>query len=98
MEAEWMPQLPDVCTRRRLVPPARPLHQGLRLNAYWTRERILRALCLWTDEYGVTPKMTQWRRATPWTPAAQTVVERFGTWNAAVTTAGLRARGVGQTW
>lgn len=57
---------------------------------FWTERAIVLALQLWAELYGSPPRMLDWRTqrrgAFPWDT---TVVDTFGTWNAAVEAAGL---------
>lgn len=62
---------------------------------YWTVERVLTAITAWERQHGAPPTSTEWRTATPRTPAAQTVHELFGSWNMAIACAGFRPRRTG---
>jgi hypothetical protein len=70
---------------------------------YWTRERILRALQRDAKARGKAPSSTEWRRALgvqqlafsrrgQRRPSLSTVLLVFGSWNAALTAAGLPTR------
>lgn len=61
------------------------------MSAYWTPDRIRQAMQDWNQQHGGQPKMESWRRATPFTPSAQTVVTVFGSWNVAIVSAGFVA-------
>lgn len=58
----------------------------------WTSERILVALREDAVRQGRSPKAREWMRSRPGRPTLTTVVERFGTWNAAILAAGLVPR------
>lgn len=68
--------------------PAR--HGG---QVYWTRERIVAALDRWANEHGTPPKAREWMASGPWWPSHRSVLNRFGSWNAAMTAAGFLPRG-----
>ena len=78
-----------------------------RSSAKWTKETIIAAIHEWVRLAGRAPAATDWntgvavtgdraalRRAGDW-PATNTVVGKFGTWNAAIVAAGLEPR---QPW
>jgi hypothetical protein len=80
--------------RDRAIDPCRTVPDGRRPNRwlvlYWTAERIIRAIHSWAKLHGgEPPKYNDWSRATDAHPARITVVERFGSWNAAIAAAGL---------
>ena len=54
------------------------------MPTYWTEERVVEALEAWSLEHGAPPTVTDWRNATPTTPSAVTVADRFGSWNSAL--------------
>lgn len=56
---------------------------------YWTHDRILAAFRDWAHAHGRPPRAMEWVLATPATPNAKTVMRRFGSWNAAVASAGF---------
>lgn len=60
---------------------------------YWTRDRILDALRNYQAQTGQAPTVKTWGCATPEHPAARQVIERFGSWNAALDAAGFYPRG-----
>ena len=64
-----------------------------------TREQIVAALRAWNGEHGAPPRepdwtsaSSRWREEWPRWPGAGTVVRVFGSWNAALQTAGLPTR------
>lgn len=62
----------------------------------WTRARIIEAL---QDEHartGRAPTKQGWEKAAPEHPAAPTVYDKFGSWNAALEAAGLPTRRQGE--
>jgi hypothetical protein len=61
----------------------------------WTRELIIYALDLHHRRHLRVPTKREWEKAGEDHPSLMTVRRAFGSWNAAVTAAGLRARGPG---
>jgi Homing endonuclease associated repeat len=55
----------------------------------WTDEAIIAALRAWAQKYGASPKEVAWRRAGEGHPSSTCVSQHFGTWNRALTAAGL---------
>lgn len=82
----------DTDDREREARRAPAVGRGRRGGFVWSRANILYAIDLWHREHLRSPSVTDWSRAGENHPAARTVFERFGSWNAAVTAAGLRAR------
>lgn len=81
-----------------------------RPKKYWTRERIIEAICEWVAEYGEPPTAMQWspsqarRAGLGWMaerwesgewPVLTTVQKAFGSWNAGIAAAGFTPRGIG---
>jgi len=58
----------------------------------WTRRKIVAALKREAKQRGRTPTMREWAKATSSHPNYATVVEHFGSWNAAIEAAGLTLR------
>lgn len=65
---------------------------------YWTRDRIVEAIQAWHRNTGTTPKVSDWRQATPFAPAHATVTKRFGSWNQAIEAAGFVGRTRRESW
>lgn len=64
---------------------------------YWTKERIIAAIHEHAEQNGGEPPAAfQWSRAMPHRPCASNVLYQFGSWNAAITAAGLRPRPKGR--
>lgn len=55
---------------------------------YWTKDEILATLGEFAEEHGRSPRLGDFR-AKGSAPNAETICRRFGSWNAAVTAAGL---------
>lgn len=66
------------------------------MSYLWTADRILAAIREWDIEHCSPPTFTAWRGATLHTPSAQTVCERFGSWNVALAIAGCPTRKTGR--
>lgn len=62
----------------------------------WTREKIIAAFDRWHATHLRAPSAREWYTAGRDHPSSWTVWNTFGTWNAAVTAAGLRARQRGE--
>lgn len=58
----------------------------------WPREATLRAIRRWAESRGAPPTSVQWRRANAEHPSEATVRRLFGSWNAAIETAGFPPR------
>lgn len=58
----------------------------------WNKWLILDAIYHHFRLTGAPPKYTQWAKAGKNNPSAQTVVDHFGSWNAAIATAGFPTR------
>jgi hypothetical protein len=73
---------------------------GPRKGFRWTRELIIYSIDLWHRKYLEAPTQDDWERAGPDHPCRLTVLRVFGTWNVAVTAAGLKARpqGMNRGW
>jgi hypothetical protein len=65
------------------------------VKVHWTRELIIYALDLHHRRHLRVPTKREWEKAGEDHPSLMTVRRTFGSWNAAVTAAGLRARGPG---
>lgn len=61
----------------------------------WTCEAVIAALQADAVRLGRPPKLNEWRNASPHHPSATTVRDRFGSWNHALTAAGLPTRKIG---
>lgn len=61
----------------------------------WTREKIIDAIAAHVLEHGETPTANGWANASDTHPGQSTVIQRFGSWKAAIVAAGFepRARG-----
>jgi hypothetical protein len=59
-----------------------------RRSAAWTPDEVVETIRAWTAQNGRLPAGWEWLRAGPGHPAKSTVVERFGSWQAALTAAG----------
>ncbi len=59
---------------------------------HWTPERIIRTIQAWNDEHGAPPTMDDWKGTKQGRPTAGCVVSHFGTWNNAISAAGLPPR------
>ena len=57
----------------------------------WTRGRVVQAMQRWYGERGRPPTRSDWQQASDWHPAASTVYRVFGSWNAALKAARLKA-------
>ena len=57
-------------------------------------QEILRALRTWAQAHELVPLSTEWDAS----PHADVIASRFGTWNAALSTAGLRPRQIRRAW
>lgn len=64
----------------------------------WTKAKILRAVKRFYAENERIPIKTEWdvRSRPVWTPSADTVARVFGTWNAAIETAGFESQEAGR--
>lgn len=64
------------------------------LGAIWTKEAIVFAIQRWAHEFGDPPTSKCWNgaRRPPGYPSAQTVKEKFGTWNNGIRAAGFQPR------
>ncbi len=69
---------------------------GPREGFRWTPETIAYAIDLWHRRHLRTPTAAEWEQAGPNHPSRQTVLRRFGSWNAAIRAAGFRPRAQGQ--
>ena len=78
---------PAAVTRAGLKPP-RPASGSQRV---WTRGRIVEAMQRWYGEHGRPPTRSDWQKASDWHPAASTVYRVFGSWEAALKAARLKA-------
>lgn len=90
-------------------PPERCHPCATEHRRYWTRDRIIQAIRDWSDQYGAPPgaydwdtgrlkqiNPARWKRfyAGRW-PHQHTVLEMFGSWNAAIAAAGFTPRKIG---
>jgi hypothetical protein len=67
----------------RLQTVAAPVHYA------WNHDEMTGALQAWTRKHGQPPTSTQWARAAPEHPSADTIRAHFGPWNQALEAAGL---------
>lgn len=58
----------------------------------WHDQAIVDAIQFWHDTHGRVPTKSDWGRATTSHPSPNTVVRVFGSWNAAIRSAGLALR------
>ena len=96
---EWIAGSPDrpgsLCVRRRFGSWERALKRaGLKANArrqgrYWTDAEIKQALRAWARRHGRAPKARDWTRAQQSHPCARSVAHHYGSFQAAVSAAGL---------
>jgi len=96
---EWLAGSPDrpgsLCVRRRFGTWERALRRaGLKANArrqgrYWTDSEIIAALRAWAKRNGRAPKARDWTRAQPTHPCGRSVAQHYGSFQAALTAAGL---------
>ncbi|MGO9490374.1 MAG: recombinase family protein [Solirubrobacteraceae bacterium] len=96
---EWLTGSPDrpgsLCVRRRFGSWERALHRArLTANArgqgrYWSDTEIEVALRTWTVSHGRAPRAGDWTQAQRSHPCSRSVSLRYGTFQAAVTAAGL---------
>ena len=96
---EWLAGSPDrpgsLCVRRRFGTWERALKRaGLNANArrqgrYWTDDEIIASLRAWAKRHGRAPKAADWTRAQRAHPCSRSVAQHYGSFQAAVTTAGL---------
>lgn len=75
-------------------------------NGFWTQDRIIEAIKLWQERHGGIPAATDWNSAFAnryddrryldhtW-PRLGTVQAKFGSWNKALTAAGIQPRKMG---
>ena len=86
--------------RRELMLDARNLLDPEEGEVYWTRERIIKAIRRWVRVHGYTPIADEWNgglgAAFDYEPGERpsrgTILDRFGTWNAAIEAAGYEPR------
>lgn len=63
------------------------------LNVEWTPERIVGAIKRYSDEHGRQPVSNEWLIDRPeYAPPVSTVINRFGSWSAAIKAAGFETR------
>jgi hypothetical protein len=55
----------------------------------WSKQEVVVALVQWAAEHDESPASGDWRRGAPERPCSKTVCVHFGSWQAAVTAAGL---------
>jgi hypothetical protein len=67
-----------------------PARKPVLRNKPWATEDILQALSDWTKEHGHPPIAHDWVRASPTTPSLGTVTNHCGSWQNALTAAGLK--------
>jgi hypothetical protein len=58
----------------------------------WSRADIVDAILRHVELYGEPPRYEQWRKAADGHPRAATVERKFGSWDAAIASAGWRPR------
>jgi hypothetical protein len=83
-----------------LEPTQAVIGPGPRAGFRWSAELIVYAIDLWHRTHLEAPTQDDWERAGPNHPCRLTVLREFGTWNAAIRAAGLRARprGTNRNW
>jgi hypothetical protein len=83
----------ETSSERRIGP-------GPRTGFRWNRELIAYAIELWHRNHLTAPSQDDWERAGSDHPCRLTVLRVFGTWNAAISAAGLapRPRGRNRRW
>jgi Homing endonuclease associated repeat len=86
--------LVDPLERRRRRSRKGTGYRGARRN--WTEEKIIEALRAEAEWLGRTPRADDWRKAAPEHPVFNTVLQRFGSWPAALLAAGLADGGQGE--
>jgi hypothetical protein len=79
------------------APPIEPVRPGPRQGFRWTAATIGYAIDLWHRKYLRTPTALEWERAGEDHPCRGTVNRVFGSWNAAISSAGFRPREQGQS-
>ena len=105
---EWQhagPDHPTAATMRTHFGPWRnalkeagltPTRKPSNRSAHWTDQKILDALRAWTKEHGRAPLGVEWITCPPGHPCYNTVRNHFGTWQKALTAAGLTPRPIRQ--
>ena len=73
-------------------PEATMIGPGPRAGFRWTRPLIVYAIDLWHRTHLEAPTQDDWERAGQDHPCRLTVIREFGTWNNAISAAGLRPR------
>ncbi len=68
------------------------MRSGPREGFRWNRESIVYAIDLWHRRHLKTPTVAEWERAGHDHPCRQTVLRVFGSWSAAMRSAGFRPR------
>ena len=68
------------------------MRSGPRDGFRWNRESIVYAIDLWHRRHLKTPTVAEWERAGHDHPCRQTVLRVFGSWSAAMRSAGFRPR------
>jgi hypothetical protein len=63
--------------------------EGPRERRAWSDEQIVDLIRAYVDEHAHLPKAMEWARASEGRPSAETIIRRFGSWRAAVETAGF---------
>jgi hypothetical protein len=86
--------LPTLVLAERIV--THPVGSGPRTGYRWSRDLIVYAIDLWHRQHLEAPTQDDWERAGDEHPCRLTVIREFGTWNAAIEAAGLRARRRGE--
>ena len=71
------------------------MRSGPRDGFRWNRESIVYAIDLWHRRHLKTPTVAEWERAGHDHPCRQTVLRVFGSWSAAMRSAGFRPRSPG---
>ena len=73
-----------------------------RLRSHWSRTQIIDAIRAWVDRTGTLPTHSAWQRRPsaeePDRPTAHTVIERFGSWEAALRATGLEPPKLRRLW
>ena len=74
---------------------------GRRISArdpIWTDDLIIAAIRKWAADHGQPPTVNGWFYAGDDRPGRVTVINRFGSWNAAIAAAGFQPRQQGGFW
>lgn len=75
---------------------AADMKQQRRPNGHWTQERVIEAVQRWATEHGTPPSADEWTCSGPYWPSKNTLLGKFGSWNAIIVAAGLEPAAPGQ--